>query len=171
MNSSIVNSLSENILNYAVKAEAIVVGCDIDNSCHIYSIDNRGIVLCHDDIGFASIGIGSVHSVPFLMQHGYWNGWGYYESLLMTYAAKKQAEVAPGVGKATDMALIGREGTSKLYDGTFLALEKVYPRHIKRMKKTEVRALKEVVDLEKKYIKEHQIPQSEIHQETHHGIR
>ena len=41
-----------------------------------------------------------------MMQAGYVNTFRYYAALGVTFAAKKSAEIAPGVGKATDIHLI-----------------------------------------------------------------
>lgn len=123
MERGVVNALCENIANYKINVEALVVGCDKDGVANIYSVDSTGLVSCHTDIGFAAIGIGSVHSVPFLMSHSYWNGWAYYPALLATFAAKKAAEIAPGVGKHTDMGFISRDGAFTLYEGARIALE------------------------------------------------
>src|SRR6185503_16702737 len=42
-----------------------------------------------------------------LMFAKHWRGRPLAETLLLTYSAKKHAEVAPGVGKDTDMVIVG----------------------------------------------------------------
>jgi uncharacterized protein (DUF305 family) len=60
------------------------------------------------------------------MQAGYINNWNYYPALTATYAAKKVAETAPGVGTNTDIHFIGRLGWMRLWKEHFDAVEKMY---------------------------------------------
>jgi 20S proteasome alpha/beta subunit len=155
MDTTLVMAIADKMLNYEVNAEALVVGCDKDGRANIYSVDNGGIVTCHNDIGFAAIGIGHPHANSCFMSHAYWNGWPYYDAILVTYSAKKLAEVAPGVGKNTDMEFISRDGVFSLYPGTMIALEKLYPEHLLRVQNSEIRARNEIIELEQAYYKEH----------------
>jgi hypothetical protein len=58
-------------------------------------------------IGFAAIGIGKSHAESQFMFSGHWPQKSFDETLLLAYAAKKRAEAAPGVGKQTDIIVIG----------------------------------------------------------------
>jgi hypothetical protein len=82
--------------------EALVVASD-DFAAHIYHIDKRSLIRCYDDVGFAAIGIGAWHAKSQLMRSKFTNLWNFTPALALTYAAKKQAEIAPGVGEETDM--------------------------------------------------------------------
>ena len=152
---AIAQDLYKDISDYEVKVEAIVCGLDKDGIAALYSVNKKGVILNHTDIGFVAIGIGAVHAVPYLMAHGFWNGWPYYDALLMTYAAKKQAEIAPGVGKATDMLFISRDNVFTLYDGLAQSLEKLYPRHQKRIRNAERTARNQLITLEQEYVAKH----------------
>jgi len=89
--------------------EALVVGSDGENA-HVHTVDTRGKVGSADDIGFAAIGVGAWHAKSLFMQNGYSNVAIYAHALAITYAAKRAAEIAPGVGKtATDMYLITKD--------------------------------------------------------------
>jgi 20S proteasome alpha/beta subunit len=94
--------------------EALVVGID-RNQAEIWGIDYRGTVRCYDDVGFHAIGIGAGHAALTLMQVGYTNTWRFYPALTATYAAKKVAETAPGVGAKTDIHFVGRRGWAPLW--------------------------------------------------------
>jgi hypothetical protein len=86
--------------------EAILCGHDVTGA-HIYVVDNSANVTCHDVVGFAAIGIGNWHANSQFMFANHTPFRGFAETLLLTYSAKKRAEVAPGVGADTDMFIVG----------------------------------------------------------------
>jgi 20S proteasome alpha/beta subunit len=108
--------------------EAMVVGSDNDRS-QVWSIDFRGTVRNYDDVGFHAIGIGAGHASSSLMQARYTNSWGYASSLAVTYAAKKAAETAPGVGTDTDMHLVTKHAVIKLWDNAFAHVERIFQKY------------------------------------------
>ncbi len=98
--------------------ETIITGIDtsIGNpgenlpSAHIYSIvksSSGDFVTCCDSVGFAAVGSGARHAESQFMMTGHSPYSSQPETLLLTYLAKKRSEVAPGVGKGTDMFAIG----------------------------------------------------------------
>src|SRR2546421_7416049 len=64
---------------------------------------------CYDKAGFAAIGAGEWHAKSAFMFNRHTRFRAVPQTLLLTYAAKKRAEVAPGVGAYTDMFIIGPE--------------------------------------------------------------
>ena len=102
----LVARIAVDLVNFVMPSiEAVFIGVD-EQGPHIYTVKNNG-VLCQDWVGFAAIGVGSQHSNSQLMFAGHVKSKGMPETLLSVYAAKKRAEVAPGVGVGTDMCLIG----------------------------------------------------------------
>jgi 20S proteasome alpha/beta subunit len=91
--------------------EAIVTGVDADSSAHIFVVDDPGTVNCFDGLGFAAIGIGAFHAKSQFMFKGHVRWKLLHETMLLTYRAKKRAEVASGVGALTDMVTISRANT------------------------------------------------------------
>ena len=90
---------------------AIITGLD-PTGAHIYVAHDANLS-CVDNVAFASVGIGSGHASSQFMFAAHTKRRPLPETLLLTYSAKKRAEVAPGVGEATDMFIIGpRLGTS-----------------------------------------------------------
>ena len=87
----------------------IVAGVD-DHGAHVYVIRDPGQPICHDSIGFASIGIGSGHAESQFMFAGYQKRESLPNALMLLYRAKKRAEVAPGVGTDTDIYSVSRTG-------------------------------------------------------------
>lgn len=105
--------------------EALILGCE-DKNAHIYHVDRDGLVTAHDDIGFASIGNGGIHaSAHFMRREHVATAW-YWKTLFTAFAAKKRAEVAPGVGDKTDMFLVTRNGVDKMPEDMMEEFEKRY---------------------------------------------
>lgn len=116
MASGFIDRLSNQIQEYpGAEVEAIVAGCS-DDRAHIYQIDRRGVVSCLDDIGYAAIGIGAWHAKSRFMQSRYTNALYLAPALATAYAAKRNAEIAPGVGKHdTDINFITRDGWLRIW--------------------------------------------------------
>ena len=119
----IVFTVDRQITTYEHNLAVIVAG--VDDQGHVYSIRNPGILDCWDGIGCYAIGSGSSHA----MSHFYLHNWRPDISLggllLMAYEAKQSAEVAPGVGKVTDIAYINREGVTHLESSHLEELQKI----------------------------------------------
>lgn len=106
MNSTFISQVATELYGYRIPdVEAIITGLDTTGA-HIYVVSN-GNITCNDTVGFASIGIGSGHANSQFMFAGHTGKKPYPDTLLLAYSAKKRAEVAPGVGEATDMFFIG----------------------------------------------------------------
>lgn len=107
------------------EVEAIIAGLE-NNFAHIYTVDQTGSVRSYDDVGFAAIGIGAWHARSTLMQARYVNTWNMAPTLAVTYAAKKSAEIAPGIGSETDIRLIGRHGIVPVWPNVEERLKEIY---------------------------------------------
>ena len=110
MDSDLVDKIAQELINFRVPdVSTIVMGVDQigDNILpHIYTIQNN-YISCDDSIGFSAIGSGSRHAESqFMLARHAWNS-NTAETLLLTYSAKKDSEIAPGVGEETDMFMIG----------------------------------------------------------------
>ncbi len=106
MDSGLVRQLAEEMLNFTPPpVEAIFVGID-SSGAHIYVAKNESVT-CRDFAGFAAIGVGAWHANSQLMFAGHTKWKPFPETLFLVYNAKKRAEVAPGVGSATDMFMVG----------------------------------------------------------------
>ena len=87
-------------------AEAIVLGRD-SNGAHLYLIDQKHRVLSRTHEGYAAIGSGSRHVDAHMMFNQHSPSQRLPHALFRIYQAKKIAEVAPGVGSATDLFFVG----------------------------------------------------------------
>lgn len=127
------SELVREIVNYQMPAcAALFIGKDSSHGyvrSHIYSFDN-GVVTCHNEAGFASIGVGMYQAMSSLMFAGHRTQQGLHATIYMVLAAKKRAEVAPGVGKETDVVVvtIPNESYVTLYESTIQKLEDIYER-------------------------------------------
>jgi hypothetical protein len=86
-------------------AETLIVGHD-ETGYHIYQLVGRRLD-CRDAVGFAAVGIGAWHSLSQFMQWGHGTSATFTDTAYLTYAAKRRGQIAPGVGQATDMFMIG----------------------------------------------------------------
>lgn len=106
MSPGLAMQLAKEIFDFQIgTVEAIITGSD-PTGVHIYVVDDRGVT-CQDWVGFAAVGGGAWHANSQLMFAGHVKTRDYPEVLMSVYSAKKRAEVAPGVGEATDMIVIG----------------------------------------------------------------
>jgi hypothetical protein len=106
MADSFIRNLTTELVNFSMPSVAtIVTGSDMEGE-HIYVVTD-GDVECLDSVGFAAIGIGRWHANSQFMFAGHDRLKPIPETLLLTYAAKRRAEVSPGVGQGTDMFTIG----------------------------------------------------------------
>lgn len=101
-----VRDITEALERHDVDGEAIITGVDVTGA-HIFQVTDPGQTVMHSGIGFASIGIGSRHAESQFMFRGYTRDWSYEKATYLSYAAKRRAETAPGVGRETDMSFIG----------------------------------------------------------------
>ena len=129
----LVQQVATELLNFQPPgAEIIITG--IDNTGvggaaipHIYVVHN-GRVSCHDVVGFAAIGVGYWHSESQLMFAKHVRAKPAADTLFLTFSAKKRAEVAPGVGGATDMFVVGPTLGSyvPIHENVVTKLEQIY---------------------------------------------
>jgi hypothetical protein len=109
MNETLVLSLADRMDQAELELDTIIVGVDSDGA-HIYHVRDPGIVTCHDGTGFWAIGSGDRQFASQFMYQGYARSWPWLAALLLLYSAKKRAEVAPGVGRETDIFWMTRKG-------------------------------------------------------------
>jgi hypothetical protein len=108
-NTALAKDLASELIAYQIPGggvQTIFAGIDTYGGAHIYVTDGTDI-LCCDSSGYAAIGTGSTHaSSHFMLSRHSWDA-PIPETLLRVYIAKKRAETAPGVGKDTDVFMVG----------------------------------------------------------------
>lgn len=104
---SMAEQIAQRLTTFELPAtEALIVGSD-PGGVHIYAV-RRGAVTCESGVDFAAIGIGGWHASSQLMFAGHTRKNTLAGTLYLIYTAKRRAEVAPGVGAATDMFTVGK---------------------------------------------------------------
>lgn len=126
LNSQITMMLDQRLSEFNLGVELLLTGIDSDGA-HIYSIHNPGgPELQHDVIGYGAIGSGAIHANQSMIGFGHHATVPFRDALYRTYAAKRRAEVAPGVGRDTDLIVISAEGTRMLDEEQIEELSKMY---------------------------------------------
>jgi hypothetical protein len=126
---SFVNTITSQLQNYRpVDSEALVVGTDGERA-HIYSVDAYGNDTNLDAVGFGAIGIGAWHAKSRLMQAGHVSARMIAPTLAALFAAKRNAEIAPGVGTYTDINIVLKGGISPLWDRVGPELHRLYRKY------------------------------------------
>jgi hypothetical protein len=102
----------------------LVAGVDNTGS-HIFRVHYNGVLggswleWC-DKLGHREIGTGALHASIFLSIEGQYSGLDVEETIYKIFCAKKIAELAPGVGPSTDLAIISEDGVvfadKKMFD-------------------------------------------------------
>ena len=93
-----------------LSVQLLVAGAD-NSAAHLFLVNNPGVCQNMDKLGYATIGSGYMHALIWLQLARQTRQTDVLTTLLDVYSAKRVAEVAPGVGKETDMAIIDEEGT------------------------------------------------------------
>jgi len=144
MDAGFINRLTNQMQEYRGEdVEALIVGSDGDIA-HIYTVDTRGMIHCLNDVGFAAIGIGAWHAKSRLMHAKYTNTANFASALMATFAAKKGAEIAPGVGEFTDTYVILKDGHFRLWDHLDKKIHEIYDHYNGQTNELTVQAIAEV---------------------------
>jgi hypothetical protein len=119
----------------------IIAGVD-ETGAHLFMIDGDGYIKRLDWIGFAIIGIGFDHAASEFMVGGHIPSKSAEETLCLTYIAKRRAEVAPGVGRDTDLFYISQKRGYVDLNEKLDYLIKVYDSFIKKITKEKDKLIK-----------------------------
>jgi hypothetical protein len=117
---------------FNLNLELIVSGVDSVGG-HIFCVGHPGTLANFDKLGYAAIGSGAIHAVVSLSLGGQTPKSSLAETLYSVYSGKRSAEVAPGVGKETEIAVICKEGTSPATKPLLAELEKAYNERIQKV--------------------------------------
>ena len=117
LNKDIAAMIDSQMINYAQPNNGngvmlLLAGINPDGEAKIYEFDPPGIYGEH--AAFAAIGSGGTHTTNSLLARRYSANQPEAEAVYLVFEAKKHSEVAPGVGRNTDMYLITKKG-EKVY--------------------------------------------------------
>jgi hypothetical protein len=126
LNPNIVAMLDQQMQQFNLGVELLLAGVDASGA-HIYSVANPGPPEnLHDPIGYAAVGSGTIHALQAFIGFGHSAASEYHVTVFRAYAAKRRAEVAPGVGLDTDMAVISTAGIHWLSEEELGQLHEIY---------------------------------------------
>jgi hypothetical protein len=126
LNANIVAMVDNQMQQFNLGVEILLAGVD-RTGAHIYTVTNPGPPEnLHDAIGYAAIGSGAIHALQALIGFRHSAAAEYHETVFRAYAAKRRAEVAPGVGLDTDMAVISPTGIHELTARELTQLREIY---------------------------------------------
>lgn len=133
--------LDQQMANHNPEIELLIAGVD-GTGAHIYSVHNPGgPVREHDVIGYAAIGSGGIHALQAMIGFRHSAASGLRETVFRVYAAKRRAEVAPGVGVDTDVAIVSASGVKFLSAQTLSGLATLYDNYGKAAEAAQARGL------------------------------
>jgi 20S proteasome alpha/beta subunit len=113
------------IMQHNLQLEALVAGED-DTGAHLFIVAHPGVLLPVETTGYAAIGSGGLHAAVRLSLGQHSKETSMDDAVYNVYEAKKAAEVAPGVGKMTDMAVIKGKRVLFADQPIFDALERAH---------------------------------------------
>ena len=121
-------NIDQLLFNFGLGAvEFLVAGVD-ENGAHIFRIHYDGIaggswVEWCDSLGFRTIGSGGSHAAILLALQRQQKMLPVGETLFNVYSAKKNAEIAPGVGSQTDIAIVDSSKVTFLEAAAFKKMD------------------------------------------------
>lgn len=121
----------------------LLVGTDVDGA-HIFMVADPGQTLCFDRLGFHAIGSGLPHAVSTFITYNYTAAFSLKKAAYTVYEAKRNAEKAPGVGKALDMAVVDNNGVRYINDEEMEILDKAYKER-KTLAKSESERIEKII--------------------------
>ncbi len=102
---TVVQQIDSALATYNMEVE-LIIGGKGESKCGIYTIINPGQSMCNDPVGHSAIGSGAPHATYSLIESGYKKSMGKEAVEKLVREAKARSEVAPGVGKATNVIII-----------------------------------------------------------------
>jgi 20S proteasome alpha/beta subunit len=112
------------VMQHNMQTEGLVAGVD-GSGAHLFVVSHPGVLLPLETMGYGAVGSG-VHAAVRLSLGQQNKAASTLETVYNVYEAKKAAEVAPGVGKLTDLAIIKGGKVSFAETPLFEVLEKVH---------------------------------------------
>jgi hypothetical protein len=122
----IVAMVDNQMAQFNLGVELLLAGID-QTGAHIHTVQNPGgSDRLWDQIGYTAVGSGAIHALQSMIGFGHSGAAAYHQTVFRVYASKRRAEVAPGVGKDTDMAVVSAGGTHYLTKGELDQLGKMF---------------------------------------------
>jgi ATP-dependent protease HslVU (ClpYQ) peptidase subunit len=132
------------ISQHNLQTDVLVAGMD-DSGAHLFAVTHPGQLLPLETTGFGAIGSGGIHAGVRISLAQHTKAAPLPDTVYNVYEAKRASEVAPGVGKLTDLAVIRDHKIFFAGPELFAALEKTH-KEKPALTPEEQKTLKEVCD-------------------------
>ncbi|MBI2893845.1 MAG: hypothetical protein HYY06_09855 [Deltaproteobacteria bacterium] len=126
----IFNGLVQQMAAFVAGVELLAVGFD-DSGPRIAFIYHPGSIRWQEPLGFHAMGTGGIHAGVAFLLRGCSTKCSVEQAMFDVFAAKKAAEIAPGVGSATDMVVMTRTEHRPVPEGILRELERLHTVAIK----------------------------------------
>jgi 20S proteasome alpha/beta subunit len=123
--SQVLQQLLAMVMQHNLQTEALVGGVD-ETGGHLFAVSHPGVLLPLETTGYGAVGSGALHAAVRLSLGQHNKVASLLDTVYNVYEAKKAAEVAPGVGKLTDLAIIKAGKITFAGKPLFDALEKAH---------------------------------------------
>lgn len=122
----IAGQLDQQVAAFALGIEVLIAGVD-EQGAHLYlARDPGGLLDDFEHVGFAAVGSGALHALQSLIGFEHAPSRSLKETVFRVFASKRRAEVAPGVGKVTDLWIIEPERVTRLGQVALDRLDALY---------------------------------------------
>jgi hypothetical protein len=113
------------VMQHNLGLELMVAGLDA-NGAQLYVVTHPGQVFPMNSTGFSAVGSGGLHASVRMSLGQHTPSASLVDTVYNVYEAKRAAEVAPGVGNLTDMAILKDGKTTTVSRELFKVLEEVH---------------------------------------------
>lgn len=127
--------LDSQIQQAQLGSSIILAGVDASGA-HIFAVEDPGATSCFDRLGYHSVGSGHRHALLTLVSRSQHKTADLYTTMFNVFAAKRAAELAPGVGSATEMRLVTPQGVKSLSAEEITRLDQIYSEDVKPREST-----------------------------------
>lgn len=113
--------------------DILIAGVD-STGAHVYEIGDPGVSNCLDSIGYSAIGSGYLHAAQNFIFNNYLPIYSLEKCVYVVYESKRVSEKSPGVGAATDMAIVTNKSVMNVDTKTLGVLNQLYVAKIDQRK-------------------------------------
>ena len=113
------------ISQHNLQIELMIAGVD-GTGAHLAIVSNPGTVTLADTVGTVSIGSGGMHAAIRMSLGLHEKEHTLAQTLYNVHEAKLAAEISPGVGQATDIAVLNGNGVHFVDDQVLAVLKKIH---------------------------------------------
>lgn len=122
----LVGAIDQYMLGFNYGTDFLLAGVD-DGGAHLFSLGNPGGAASDlEMVGFHAIGSGFLHALQSMIGFAHTPHRTLQETVFAVFASKRRAEVAPGVGKETDMLIVQSSGITHLDAPVLAQLEALF---------------------------------------------